>query len=178
VSLSLNYSATRVHSFDAQAIWLLSPDTQLGSGGEGDETQIDYNFYFQTFLRQICEGLRNKSEWAIDLFRYWDDVLFPNTDHSLGQTPSVNRQAVGADIEAMDEAFLAAAQRREETPGVTSPSRERDASPPLVLGCGTQHRDDSREPSPPLHQPSPPPTRARNAGNHGRTLRRRRGSTR
>ncbi|KAJ7181101.1 hypothetical protein C8R46DRAFT_829024, partial [Mycena filopes] len=59
-----------------QAVWYLSADTQLGSGGEGDETQIDYTLYYETILRQICEGLRTKADWALDLFRCWDDVLF------------------------------------------------------------------------------------------------------
>ncbi|KAJ7040606.1 hypothetical protein C8F04DRAFT_1177944 [Mycena alexandri] len=88
------------------AIWVLSADTQLGSGGEGDETQIDYKFYYETFLRQICEGLRDGAEWAVELFRYWDDVLFPNVEDSLSQNTSVNRQALGSDISAMDEAFV------------------------------------------------------------------------
>ncbi|KAJ7017194.1 hypothetical protein C8F04DRAFT_1279856 [Mycena alexandri] len=93
-------------------IWLLSADTQLGYGGEGDETGIDYKFWFQNFQRQICDGLRDEAEWALGLMRYWDRVLFPNADDSLGQSASVNQQAVNADVEAMDAAFRAAAPRR------------------------------------------------------------------
>ncbi|KAJ7849249.1 hypothetical protein B0H14DRAFT_2765916 [Mycena olivaceomarginata] len=89
------------------AIWLLSSDTQLGSGGDGDETQIDYKFYYQTFMRQICDGLRDEAEWAVDLFRFWDDVLFPKAEHSLGQTTSTNHQALEPDINVMDAAFQA-----------------------------------------------------------------------
>ncbi|KAJ7142361.1 hypothetical protein C8R44DRAFT_760553 [Mycena epipterygia] len=111
------------------AIWLLSSDTQLGSSGEGDETQIDYKFYFQTFLRQICDGLRDKAEWAVELFRFWDDVLFPNTEHSLGQSTSGNHQAVSTVIDTMDEAFRAATQRHEDPP-MPGPSREEQSPPP------------------------------------------------
>ncbi|KAJ7112314.1 hypothetical protein C8R44DRAFT_882687 [Mycena epipterygia] len=138
------------------AMWLLSSDTQLGAGGEGDETQIDYTFYFHTFLRQISDGLRNEAEWELELFRYWDDLLFPNTEHSLCQTTSTNHQAIGADIDAMDEAFRVATQRREDSP-VPGPSRERSPSPS----------------PPPPHQPSPP-ARARGVGNRSRTSQRRR----
>ncbi|KAJ7780033.1 hypothetical protein DFH07DRAFT_1055741 [Mycena maculata] len=121
------------------AIWLLSADTQLSASGEGDETKINYKFYFQTFLRQICEGLRNEAEWAVELFHFWDEVLFPNAEHSLGQTTSTNHQAVGADIEAMDEAFRAATQRREAS---AQPGPSREGSP--------EHQ------STPPRQPSPP----------------------
>ncbi|KAJ7759512.1 hypothetical protein B0H16DRAFT_1415712 [Mycena metata] len=130
------------------AIWILSADTQLSSGGEGDETGIDYQHYFETFMRQICEGLNSKAEWAFELFRYWDDILFPNAEDSLGQATAVNHQAVNADIDAMDEAFRAA-PRREVTPAATpspqpqSLSRSPSPSPP-------------RQPSPPARQPSPP----------------------
>ncbi|KAJ7267759.1 hypothetical protein C8J57DRAFT_1469237 [Mycena rebaudengoi] len=92
------------------AIWLFSADTQIVT--DGDETKIDYKFLFLTFLRQICEGLRDEANWAIELFRHWDAVLFPNAEHSHGQTASANRQAVRADVDAMDAAFKAAANPR------------------------------------------------------------------
>ncbi|KAJ7079886.1 hypothetical protein C8R44DRAFT_908976 [Mycena epipterygia] len=92
------------------AIWLFSSDTQIIT--DGDETKIDYKFLFLTFLRQICEGLRDEADWAIELFRHWDAVLFPNTEHSHGQATSANRQAVRADVNAMDAAFKAAAHPR------------------------------------------------------------------
>ncbi|KAJ6480991.1 hypothetical protein C8R45DRAFT_1100559 [Mycena sanguinolenta] len=93
------------------AIWLFSADTQIVP--DGDETKIDYKFLFQTFLRQICEGLRDEADWALGLFRHWDAVLFPNAEHSYGQAASANRQAVHADIDAMDAAFKAAAPPRD-----------------------------------------------------------------
>ncbi|KAJ7107585.1 hypothetical protein C8R44DRAFT_987085 [Mycena epipterygia] len=105
-------------------VWFFSADTQLSYGGEGDETQIDYKLWFRTFLRQICNGLRDKAEWALGLMRFWDDVLFPNAEDSLGQNTSTNHQAVSADIDVMDEAFRAAVPRREESP-VAGPSHRR-----------------------------------------------------
>ncbi|KAJ7261680.1 hypothetical protein C8J57DRAFT_1634782 [Mycena rebaudengoi] len=181
-----------IASSSVWAIWLLSSDTQLSSGGEGDETHIDYNFYYQTFLRQICDGLRDKAEWAVELFRFWDDVFFPNTEDSLGQTTSANHQALGADINAMDEAFRAATQRHEDSPEPGSsqssqrePSPEQSPSPshkspPPVRARGTggngrhlpqsSHREPSLERSP----PPPPPARTCGASDGGRRLRRRR----
>ncbi|KAJ7483029.1 hypothetical protein B0H11DRAFT_2279866 [Mycena galericulata] len=161
------------------AIWLFSSDTQLGSGGEGDETQIDYKFYFRTFLRQICEGLRNKAKWAIELFRFWDDVLFPNAEHSVGASTSANHQ-VGADIDAMDEAFRAATQR--EVSPAFGPSRERspEPSPSPPHKPRVQRREDSPVPGPSGERSpdwAPPPAQVRGAGNGGtgrRITRRRR----
>ncbi|KAJ6601690.1 hypothetical protein DFH09DRAFT_1480660, partial [Mycena vulgaris] len=60
------------------AIWFYSGDTQLLT--EGDETRIDYHYLWETFMRQICDALRDDADWVKDLFRYWDGVLFPNTD--------------------------------------------------------------------------------------------------
>ncbi|KAJ7034061.1 hypothetical protein C8F04DRAFT_1183583 [Mycena alexandri] len=136
-------------------IWLLSADTQLGYGGEGDETGIDYKFWFQNFQRQICEGLRDEAEWALGLMRYWDRVLFPNADDSLGQSASVNQQAVNADVEAMDAAFRAAAPRRAESPeaGASHQQQERTPSPP-------PRRSPPRT-SPRISTRAPAPTRTR-----------------
>lgn len=92
------------------AIWLFSSDTQIIA--DGDETKIDYMFLFQSFLRQICEGLRDEADWAVDLFHHWDTLLFPNAEHSHSQTASANRQAVSADINMMDAAFKAAGNPR------------------------------------------------------------------
>ncbi|KAJ7220702.1 hypothetical protein GGX14DRAFT_559494 [Mycena pura] len=148
------------------AIWLLSPDTQFSAGGEGDETQIDYKHYYQTFMRQICEGLRDRADWALELFLHWDGVLFPNADDSLGNAPSVNRQAVDADISAMDDAFRAATQRR-------TPSTEPDGSHTAQFSPLSQ---------PARYTPSASPTPARtqgrnNGGRNGRSQTSRGGSS-
>ncbi|KAJ6523406.1 hypothetical protein DFH09DRAFT_1330047 [Mycena vulgaris] len=126
------------------AIWLLSSDTQLSSDGEGDETHIDYKLYFETFLRQICEGLRDKADWAFDLFRYWDEVFFPNAENSLGQNNSANRQAVSADIDAMDDAFRAAKPHREETLAHGRSPVQSVSPPPRAPGASNGRRYTSR----------------------------------
>ncbi|KAJ7738003.1 hypothetical protein B0H16DRAFT_1425080 [Mycena metata] len=95
-------------------IWSLSADTQLSDNGKGDETGIDYKKCFEAFLRQICDGLRDDAEWAIGLMQYWDEVLFPNAEDSLGQSTS-NQRAVDTDIEAMDAVILAAAPPRDDS---------------------------------------------------------------
>ncbi|KAJ7211149.1 hypothetical protein GGX14DRAFT_565020 [Mycena pura] len=119
------------------AIWLLSSDTQFSSGGEGDETGIDYKFYYQTFMRQICDGVRDQANWALHLFRYWDAVLFPNADDSLSNAPAANHQAVGSDVDAMDAAFRAATQRRE-------PSTEQGPSPSSPSPSQSSQGDSSQ----------------------------------
>ncbi|KAJ7185855.1 hypothetical protein C8R46DRAFT_1343040 [Mycena filopes] len=82
------------------AIWYFSADTQLVP--EGDETKIDYCLLWVTYMRQICDGLRHNADWVKDLFSYWDNIIFPNAHNSRGHAPSANRQAVRAEIEAMD----------------------------------------------------------------------------
>ncbi|KAJ7115713.1 hypothetical protein C8R44DRAFT_983722 [Mycena epipterygia] len=145
--------------FKAELIWFLSGDTQLSYAGEGDETGIDYKFWFETFLRQICDGLRDEAEWALGLMRYWDDVLFPHAEDSLGESTSTNQQAIRADINAMDEAFRAAPRREE----LAAPQPPREPSPQPL-----------REPSP--TPPSPPrqslPPRASTSGKSSRCRRR------
>ncbi|KAJ7204540.1 hypothetical protein C8J57DRAFT_1619038 [Mycena rebaudengoi] len=165
------------------AIWLFSADTQLVS--EGDETKIDYKFFFVTFLRQICNGLRDEADWAVELFRLWDAVLFPNTEHSHGQTTSANRQAVSADVDAMDAAFEAASQRREDSSGpdqsqastsgqhIGSPQPESSSHPtpsstqqpesaPRSTPSSTQQPESSPRPTPSNnHQASSPSAQGR-----------------
>ncbi|KAJ7083204.1 hypothetical protein C8R44DRAFT_753509 [Mycena epipterygia] len=101
------------------AIWLFSSDTMLVA--EGDETKIDYHFLWVTFMRQICEGLRDEARWAQELFHYLDRVLFPNTCDSLGQLPSANHQAVCNEVEAMDVLFKAATSSRTTPPRFSPP---------------------------------------------------------
>lgn len=91
-----------------QAIWLYSPDTQLTQ--EGDETNIDYKTRFFRYMRRICEGLRDETDWAKGLFQYWDSILFPNAEDSFGQAASANHHAEDAEDDEMDEVFSAAAR--------------------------------------------------------------------
>ncbi|KAF7371707.1 hypothetical protein MVEN_00027200 [Mycena venus] len=102
------------------AIWLFSADTTLVA--TGDQTNIDYHLLSVTFMRQISEGLRDGADWTKELFRYWDGLLFPNADDSLGELPSANRRAVRAEVEAMDALFKAATASR-ASPRALSPSR-------------------------------------------------------
>ncbi|KAJ7709485.1 hypothetical protein B0H17DRAFT_1190688 [Mycena rosella] len=113
------------------AIWFFSGDTQLLA--ESDETKIDYHYLWVTFMRQICNALRDDADWVKDLFRYWDEVFFPNADKSHSEAPSANRQAVRNEINAMDAVFQAATAPRAVSPPAGSGSSQRgpsDTSPP------------------------------------------------
>ncbi|KAJ6487572.1 hypothetical protein C8R45DRAFT_1097470 [Mycena sanguinolenta] len=111
---------TRHFTCDAlEAIWFFSADTQIIS--EGDETKIDYRFLFLSFLRQIWNSLHDRADWVIDLFRYWDKVIFPNAEHSYGQTTTALRQAVCPEVDAMDAAFGATGHRAQSP--LRSPER-------------------------------------------------------
>ncbi|KAJ7788785.1 hypothetical protein B0H14DRAFT_2627898 [Mycena olivaceomarginata] len=141
------------------AIWLFSSDDQIVT--EGDETKIDYKYLFVTFLRQICEGLRDKLDWAMDLFRHWDRVLFPNAEHSHGQSTSANRQAVRADVDAMDAAFKAAVPHRENSPVPTPP---RPSASSQRIGSPETERSQPRTGPVDSHQGSPSRAQRHNTG--------------
>jgi hypothetical protein len=74
-----------------QVIWLHSADVELVQ--IGNQTEINYAKQYKIYLKQICCGLRMWKRWARDLFIYWDSILFPHAEDSLGENLSTNQQA-------------------------------------------------------------------------------------
>ncbi|KAJ6451400.1 hypothetical protein C8R45DRAFT_848437 [Mycena sanguinolenta] len=64
------------------AIWALSTDTFLRN--QGDKTNIDYDALFDQYLEILLEGLRDKSQSILNVFREWDRVIFPNSESGYG----------------------------------------------------------------------------------------------
>ncbi|KAJ7092346.1 hypothetical protein B0H15DRAFT_929841 [Mycena belliarum] len=128
-----------------KAIWLFSADTQLLA--EGDETKIDYRHLWVTFMRQISKGLREDAAWAKDLFRYWDEILFPHADNSHSQAPSANRKAVCAEIDAMDAAFEDSVAPR-ATPSFGSLPHSPSDTGPSHASTSSQSRGREHSPDP------------------------------
>ncbi|KAJ7240883.1 hypothetical protein C8J57DRAFT_1561857 [Mycena rebaudengoi] len=165
------------------AIWLFSADTQLVA--DGDETKIDYQYLWMTFMRQICEGLREDADWAKDLFSYWDGVLFPNADNSHSQAPSANRLAVRAEVDAMDAVFKAATVPSESSqPGSSqasashSTARHENSPVPSESQSSQPGRASQssarRESSPPESPPVPSRSQSSNRDTRRRYSRRQR----
>ncbi|KAK6966844.1 hypothetical protein R3P38DRAFT_2815694 [Favolaschia claudopus] len=61
----------------------------------GEETGINYQALYEDYVKRLREGLRLEDSWALELFRYWDSVLFPNADDSLGQSAAGDQAAAG-----------------------------------------------------------------------------------
>ncbi|KAJ7195702.1 hypothetical protein C8J57DRAFT_1547194 [Mycena rebaudengoi] len=87
------------------AIWLFSADTQLVA--DGDETKIDYQYLWMTFMRQICEGLREDAMSVPFLLApspYWGSILKSNSNGTYFglSIENVNRNEMGfVDFEKM-----------------------------------------------------------------------------
>ncbi|KAJ7493652.1 hypothetical protein FB451DRAFT_1387808 [Mycena latifolia] len=83
------------------AIWLHSADVELVQ--IGNQTEINYTKRYEIYLARICRGLHMRKRWARDLFTYWDSILFPHAEDSLGENLSTNQQAEQDELnEAMD----------------------------------------------------------------------------
>ncbi|KAJ6453503.1 hypothetical protein C8R45DRAFT_945039 [Mycena sanguinolenta] len=64
------------------ATWALSADTFLRD--QGDKTNINYDALFDQYLEILLEGLRDKSQSILNVFREWDCVIFPNSESGYG----------------------------------------------------------------------------------------------
>ncbi|KAJ7633506.1 hypothetical protein B0H17DRAFT_961770, partial [Mycena rosella] len=71
------------------AIWLHSADIELVQ--IGNQTEINYAKRYEIYLARICRGLRMRKRWARNLFTYWDSILFPHAEDSLGDNLSANQ---------------------------------------------------------------------------------------
>ncbi|KAJ7343740.1 hypothetical protein DFH08DRAFT_701960, partial [Mycena albidolilacea] len=87
----------------ALAIWLYSPDTQLVECG--DETGIDYRKRYVQYVTQIRKGLRQEKEWATNLLKHWDGILFPHSEDTLAPSLTANAKAEEDKINKAQDAF-------------------------------------------------------------------------
>ena len=49
----------------------------------GTNTGINYGKDFEEYLEILMKGLRKKKKSILNVFREWDQVIFPNSDSSL-----------------------------------------------------------------------------------------------
>jgi hypothetical protein len=49
----------------------------------GTNTGINYGKDFEAYLETLVMGLRKKKRSIVEVFRRWDQVVFPNSDSSL-----------------------------------------------------------------------------------------------
>ncbi|KAF7371553.1 hypothetical protein MVEN_00010300 [Mycena venus] len=85
------------------AIWLYSPDTQLVECG--DEMGIDYRKRYVEYVTQIRKGLRQEKEWATNLLKHWDGILFPRSEDSLAPSLAANTEAEEDEINEAQDTF-------------------------------------------------------------------------
>ncbi|EGO19257.1 hypothetical protein SERLADRAFT_443304 [Serpula lacrymans var. lacrymans S7.9] len=72
------------------ARWALSPDECLKE--KGNESGIRWHDDFDNYLEYLLSGLQKQKKSVLNIFREWDQVLFPNTSHGLaGQLSNTDR---------------------------------------------------------------------------------------
>jgi len=65
----------------SQSRWALSSDDFLQN--VGTNTGINYGKDFEEYLEVLMTGLRKKKRSILNVFKEWDQVIFPNSDSSL-----------------------------------------------------------------------------------------------
>ncbi|KAJ7204967.1 hypothetical protein GGX14DRAFT_569116 [Mycena pura] len=84
-------------------MYSLSADTALRQ--KGPQTGINWHQVHQTVLEYLLKGLRDRRQCIVELFRAWDDELFPETESSMGQARGI-AGAIGDErrkgLEALD----------------------------------------------------------------------------
>ncbi|KAJ6458160.1 hypothetical protein DFH09DRAFT_1115577 [Mycena vulgaris] len=97
-------------------------------------------------LECICVGLRDGKCWARELYTYWDSIIFPHANDSLGQVVSASQQVEQDELDdtmdVFDDALSASpAPSRRRSPPCT-PEREsgQERHPPTPLASSRQHR--------------------------------------
>ncbi|CAK5282977.1 unnamed protein product [Mycena citricolor] len=86
-------------------LWALSRDEELRSTGV--QTGIEYSKVVEDFLSYLLKGLRLKTLPVLNIFHQWDAILFPDTEHSLGNSvsvPSLDVSRVTSALDALDSA--------------------------------------------------------------------------
>ncbi|KAJ7722107.1 hypothetical protein B0H14DRAFT_2411494, partial [Mycena olivaceomarginata] len=83
-------------------LWTLSADTSLKKCGQ--QTAVNWHLIGEQIHEWLLNGLRNRHEPVLRLFREWDDELFPDTEVSLGAalgTGSANTEDLHEALEAL-----------------------------------------------------------------------------
>ncbi|KAK7029052.1 hypothetical protein R3P38DRAFT_2622167 [Favolaschia claudopus] len=96
----------------ALTLWALSMDVELKK--KGQQTGINWYSCYESYLRYLLEGLRNRSKPVLALFREWDAELFPDSEMSLGDVRVTNGAAGGDELDAALDAIRNAEVEEEE----------------------------------------------------------------
>ncbi|KAK7041225.1 hypothetical protein R3P38DRAFT_2512192 [Favolaschia claudopus] len=81
---------------------------------KGQQTGINWYSCYESYLRYLLEGLRNRSKPVLALFREWDAELFPDSEMSLGDVRVTNGAAGGDELDAALDAIRNAEVEEEE----------------------------------------------------------------
>ncbi|KAK7013084.1 hypothetical protein R3P38DRAFT_3008277 [Favolaschia claudopus] len=124
------------------ALWMFSADTDFTLCG--DQTGINYAKRYEEYVKQLREGLRKKKSWALELFKHWDNVLFPNSDDSLGQSAAGNSAAEQQERDEAAAAFNSAASRHSSPSDGDNDHGDHNRSSPASQAssqAGASHQD-------------------------------------
>ncbi|KAJ6451967.1 hypothetical protein C8R45DRAFT_1083591 [Mycena sanguinolenta] len=85
-------------------LWTLSTDNSLKKCGQ--QTAVNWQLVGEQIHEWLLNGLRERHEPVLRLFREWDDELFPDTEASLGAalgTGSANTEDLQAALDALSQ---------------------------------------------------------------------------
>ncbi|KAJ6453909.1 hypothetical protein C8R45DRAFT_1192317 [Mycena sanguinolenta] len=85
-------------------LWTLSTDSSLKKCGQ--QTAVNWHLVGEQIHEWLLNGLRERHEPVLRLFREWDDELFPDTEASLGAalgTGSANTEDLQAALDALSQ---------------------------------------------------------------------------
>ncbi|KII93188.1 hypothetical protein PLICRDRAFT_151672 [Plicaturopsis crispa FD-325 SS-3] len=101
------------------ARWTVSADIALQA--QGASTGINYADDFDLYLSMLIDGLRKRAKPVQNIFRVWDDLLFPGTSSGLGTPagPSTRASKASRDkaMALLDEMIAAEGDVAEGSPG-------------------------------------------------------------
>lgn len=140
-----------------QARWAISPDPEFSERGE--KTDLDYASDAENLLQLLLQGLQDKKKPILDLFRQWDEAIFPATKDAglwnIKEIPAQDSRA--ADLEDALAAMEAASDISEDDDyavgGGVLPGSDDDGGDATVgVGVGADGNDDGGQASRPASE--------------------------
>ncbi|KAJ7837214.1 hypothetical protein B0H14DRAFT_3141519 [Mycena olivaceomarginata] len=137
-----------VRNTSVLTLWTLSADTSLKKCGQ--QTAVNWHLIGEQIHEWLLNGLRNRHEPVLRLFREWDDELFPDTEASLGAalgTGSANTEDLHEALEALSHTQVVEMDTgsgdEDDVEGTTGVVEWTGKVPGMA--CGREPRNESAE---------------------------------
>lgn len=113
-------------TFLTQARWALSKDEQLQERGASN---INWADDFDVYLRILMEGLEQRKKPVLEVFRTWDEAIFPSTsDQGLASKAKQGEDSNTTMADALEMLRAAEVEEEEEDESARQQSQTRDGN--------------------------------------------------